>query len=79
MQCSEDGKVTDSQLVEDLNCAQEEADAKNIFHCQYLSKQNRSTTIVVRSPDTDVFILLLAFARIFGNTLLLVQEIIGDC
>ena len=67
---SEDGKVTNSQPANDLNCGQEEADTKIIFHCQYISKQNPLIPIIVRSPDTDVFILLLAFARKFENTLL---------
>ena len=67
---SEDGMVTNTQPVNDLNCAQEEADTKIIFHCQYISRQNPSTPIIVRSPVTDVFILLLAFAENFDNTLL---------
>lgn len=60
---SEDGIITDSQPVQSLSSSQEEADTKIILHCLYSSMDSKCTTIVVRSPDTDVFLLLLAYVN----------------
>ena len=54
----------------DLNSSQEEADTRIILHCQYASRQSNCETIVVRSPGTDVFLLLLSFSDTIGKTLI---------
>ena len=54
----------------DLNSSQEEADTRIILHYQYASRQSNCETIVVRSPDSDVFLLLLSFSDTIGNTLI---------
>ena len=56
--------------MSDLYCEQEEADTKILFHCQYISRHNSSVPIIVRSPDADVFILLLGFSGQFERMLL---------
>ena len=78
---SEDGKVTNSQPANDLNCGQEEADTKIIFHCQYISKQNPLIPIIVRSPQTQMC--SSCFWHLQGNLKIhyyftLVLEIIED-
>lgn len=46
------------ESVQELYSNQEEADARLILHAQHASTTHNSVTI--RSPDTDVFILMLA-------------------
>lgn len=60
---SEDGKSVTSRPIPDLFSSQEEADTRIVLHCLFISKQSPPIDrIVVRSPDTDVFLLLLSFA-----------------
>ena len=47
---------------------QEEADTRIILHCLYACKQDNSRHITVRSQDTDVFLLLLAFSDAIQST-----------
>ncbi|GFS21250.1 hypothetical protein ElyMa_001590200 [Elysia marginata] len=67
---SEDGEITDSQLVQSLATSQEEADTKIILHCIHASMDLKCNIIIVRSPDTVVFLLLLAFADEIDKNLL---------
>ena len=53
----------------DIYSLQEEADTRIILHCQDASRQPSCLTIVVRSPDTDVFLLVLSFSETIGKTL----------
>lgn len=56
------------QPVEKLNCSHQEADTRIIFHAQFVTDTNTNSKIVVRSSDTDVFVLLIHFARtLYGN------------
>ena len=56
---STDGSRTDAYEVEDLKSSQEEADSRIILHLHHMASQiSEEITIVIRSPDTDVFILL---------------------
>jgi len=69
---SHDGLTVTASPVQQLKSSQEEANTRIILHCLYTS-QNLSDciTIVVRSPDTDVFVLLLAyFDKMRNNPLL---------
>ena len=48
-----------------LHSTQEEADTRIVFHCIYAAEHHMSETtksIVVKSPDTDVFVILLSHA-----------------
>ena len=50
-------------LMESLESSQEETDTRIILHCLFASKSMTvSDKTVVRSPDTDVSILLLAYS-----------------
>ncbi|KAK3107392.1 hypothetical protein FSP39_013623 [Pinctada imbricata] len=46
-----------------LGSSQEEADTRIILHCMNISNLEGPPIIHVRSPDTDVFVLLLAFIK----------------
>jgi len=60
---SEDGKRVSSTEIRSLFSSQEEADTRIILHCMYASNKAASDVkIIVRSPDTDVFLLLIYFS-----------------
>lgn len=60
---SMDGLTVDASPVPELSSNQEEADTRIILHCLYSSQQMPTdVAVVVRSPDTDVFILLMAYS-----------------
>ena len=44
-----------------LFCKQEEADVRLFLHCKYASAWFRE--VIIHTPDTDVFVLALGFAR----------------
>jgi len=67
---SADGVVTSSSIATGLCSTQPEADTRIILHCLHASTNNTETTIVVRSPDTDVFLLLLKYAQGMPNNVL---------
>ena len=56
-----DGLTVESQLQSFLSSSKEEADGKIILHCFFAAQT--SDELLVRSPDTDVFLLLLHFAE----------------
>jgi len=71
---SVDGSSVTVSVVDCLCSSQEEADTRIILHCRFVAKSMPGDgAIVVRSPDTDVFILVLAYAseihiRVLFNT-----------
>ena len=68
---SPDGNVTVSEDVPELYSTHEEADTKIILHCLHIARHTEdNTTIIIRSPDTDVFILLLHFTQSLGHVIL---------
>ncbi|GFO42731.1 hypothetical protein PoB_006923600 [Plakobranchus ocellatus] len=44
--------------VPDLYSSHEEDDSRIILHCMYASQQPTTERVIVRSPDSDVFLLL---------------------
>lgn len=65
---SEDGLTIKHTTQEDLCSSQEEADTKIILHCFHASKYCQDNSpIRVRSPDTDVFMLLIRYASNIEN------------
>ena len=68
---SEGDGITNSMPVPDLFSLHEEADTRIILHCLYAAKQVNTTRVIVRSHDTDVFLLLLSFSDVIGKTLIL--------
>ena len=59
-----DGITVDVSDVPDLHSSQEEADTRIILHCVYIAQtaEVTKTHVVVRSPDMNVFVLLLHFS-----------------
>ena len=67
-----DGHAVTCTLASDLCSDHEEADTRVILHCIHASRMSEQTTpIVVRSPDTDVLILLLSYASSVSQPLYL--------
>ena len=68
---SEDGITTDATPLPNLASSQEEADTLIILHSLNADQKaaNEDASIVIHSPDTDVFILLLAFCHKFCHPL----------
>ena len=68
---SSEGKHTEATDVVELRSSQEEADTRIVLHCKHMAVElSPDSTLVVRSPDTDVFILLLKFGQDILNPLL---------
>ena len=64
---SENGDTTDVRPVPELYSSQEEADTPIILHLKFVNDKERPKKVIVRSTDTDVFILLLHFSSTFLN------------
>ena len=61
---STDGETVSVTAVKTLFSSQEEADTRIILHCMHISQTTPTTTHnIVRSPDTDVLVLLLKYAQ----------------
>ncbi|GFR79485.1 DNA damage-inducible protein DIN7 [Elysia marginata] len=58
-------KQTDARLLQNLSSSHEEADTLLILHSIYVDQAINSTDtdIIIRSPDTDVFLVLIAFCQ----------------
>lgn len=68
---SEDGSTVKYTIQEELCSSQEEADTKIILHCFHASQSCQDNLpIRIRSPDTDIFMLLLRYANEIKNVLL---------
>jgi hypothetical protein len=68
---SPDGQETSAVEIQELQSSQEEADTRMILHCLHVAEDSpRDSKIIVRSPDTDVFVLLLNFAQRIEQTVL---------
>ena len=59
---SEDTRSVISRPIHNLFSSQEEEDIRIILHCSYISNQEDIKRIIIKSPDPDVFLLLLSFA-----------------
>jgi hypothetical protein len=60
---SHNGRTVSVSAVQELFSSQEEADTRIILHCLYAAERIADdVTISVRSPDTDVFVILLAYS-----------------
>ena len=63
----EDGLSTDVRPIFELFSSQEEADTRIMLHLKYVNDTSRAERVIVRSTDTDVFLLLLHFLPQFTN------------
>ena len=67
-----DGKKVVTEEVEKLCSSHKEVDTRIILHCNDVAANSpESSVMLVRSPDTNVFILLLRFVHHINQTLLL--------
>ena len=64
---SEDGYSTDARPVFEIFSSQEEADTRLILHLKYVDDTSQAERVIVRSTDTDVFLLLLHFIPQFTH------------
>ncbi|KAL8619062.1 hypothetical protein ACOMHN_020760 [Nucella lapillus] len=64
---SMDGKCTQGHPVPELESTQEEADTRIILHCFHQDSSTEPEGIIIRSIDTDVFVLLLHFSSQFNK------------
>ena len=71
-----DGKVVCEEIT-DLNSNREEADTKLLLHAKHAS-ENGETTIIIKSPDTDVAILACHFCRDISSNIYLEISAIAD-
>ena len=67
---SSDGATTDCRPVQEVFSSQDEADTRIILHSIYASRQANCDALYVRSPDTDVFLLLLSFNKLIDKPLI---------
>ena len=68
---STDAETVEVRTVDALATSQEEADTRIILHCMHICETAPSAThIIVRSPDTDVLVLLLKYAKNFDPVVL---------
>ncbi|GFN91198.1 hypothetical protein PoB_001770400 [Plakobranchus ocellatus] len=56
--------------VPDLYSSHEEADSRIILHCMYASQPPTTERVIVRSPDSGVFLLLLSFSDAISKPLI---------
>jgi hypothetical protein len=64
-----DGEVVQKTEVESLFSNQEETDTRVVLYCQYAEEEGYET-VRVRSPDSDIFFILLHHAAKFTITVL---------
>ena len=55
---SNNGILAKARPEEDLFTSQEETDTRMVLHCQHIAEYYPTSVIIVRSPDTDVLVLL---------------------
>ena len=68
---SDDGIEVQAIAEEELISSQEEADGRIILHCHHIARNSPETFVIaVRSPDTDVLVLLLKFSQNIDRTIL---------
>ena len=66
-----DGKNVVTEEVEKLCSSNEEADTRIMLHCNNVAANSpESSVMLVRSPDTDMFIILVRFVPHINQTLL---------
>lgn len=69
--CSLDGVTVTSSAVEKLFTSQEEADTRIILHLEHAAREATcDKKLIFRSPDTDVYVLLLTFVQKLAHTVL---------
>ncbi|GFO26910.1 hypothetical protein PoB_005341500 [Plakobranchus ocellatus] len=62
--------LVNSIPMPDLYSSHEEADSRIILHCMYALQQPTTERVIVRLPDSDVFLLLLSFSDAISKPLI---------
>ena len=60
--------INDDTCIEELNCTQEEADTRMLLHASHISSDFND--VVIHTPDTDVVVIGVAFAKSLSCDLL---------
>ncbi len=66
---SDDGKTVSKNEIQEMFSDQEETDTRVVLYCEYAQAQGYDT-VRVRSPDSDIFFILLHHASSFQITIL---------
>ena len=74
---SEDGKSTIASEISSLESTQEETDTRVILYIDYAQK-NEYKYARVKSPDSDIFFILLHYANNFKNITILFDTGTGN-
>lgn len=48
----------------------EEADTRLLLHCEYASQHQASSSVMIRSPDTDVFVVAVGLSGVMNGRVL---------
>jgi len=67
---SEDGKTTEKKEIETLLSTQVETDSRVVLYCMY-GKEKEYQYIRIKSPDSDVFFILLHYALTLKEVVIL--------
>ncbi len=57
------------QPVQELFCNHKEADTRMFLNAQCIAKSSNNAPVIIRSPDTDVFIIAVASTKDIGSPL----------
>ena len=74
---SEDGQSTATMEIETLRSSQEETDSRVVLYCMY-GKNKGYEYIRIKSPDSDVFFILLHYALTLPNVVILFDTGTGN-
>ena len=74
---SEDGKITIAPEISSLESTQEETDTRIILYIDY-AQNNGYRYVRVKSPDSDIFFILLHYADFFKNITILFDTGTGN-
>ena len=74
---SEDGKTTEKTEIESLRSTQEETDSRVVLYCMY-GKDKGYQYIRIKSPDSDVFFILLHYALTLKEVVILFDTGTGN-
>lgn len=75
---TEDGQITDQLPIYPLQSTQEEADTRIVLHANFSKVNDFASKVIVRSTDTDVFLLLLHFADALSPLEIVFDTGVGD-
>ena len=73
---SNDGTHTQTEQIEPLTSTQEETDTRVVLYCVW-AKDQGYTTVRVRSPDSDIFFILVHHSDLFGAMTVLFDTGVG--